>query len=187
MTTLRTPDVFRRIDALETGWCLRLNRGCRKDAVRQAFAVVSRLGDGVFWYALMAVLPLIYGQAGLNASLRMAVVGVAGVALYKWLKQRLVRERPCVSMIGIVRGTAPLDQYSFPSGHTLHAVSFTILIVVSFPALAWLCVPFAALVAISRVVLGLHYPSDVFAGAVIGAGLSWLVLLVEPMLGLPVI
>jgi undecaprenyl-diphosphatase len=187
MTVLRAADMFRRIDALEHGWCLRFNRGCHKDVIRRGFAVVSRLGNGVFWYTLMAVLPLVYGQAGLNASLRMTVVGLAGVVLYKWLKQRLVRERPCVSLIGIVRGAAPLDRYSFPSGHTLHAVSFSILAVAGFPQLAWLCVPFAALVAISRVVLGLHYPSDVAAGALIGAALAWLVLLIEPVLSLVVI
>jgi undecaprenyl-diphosphatase len=170
--------MFRRIDALEHGWCLRLNRGCHRNAVRQVFAVISRLGNCAFWYTLAAVLPLVYGQAGLNTFLRMAVVGLVGVALYKWLKQRLVRERPCVSLIGIVRGAVPLDRYSFPSGHTLHAVSFSALVIDSFPQLAWLCAPFAVLVAASRVVLGLHYPSDVVAGALIGAALSWAVLLI---------
>ena len=168
----RSAEVFRRIDALEYAWCLRLNRGCHRDLLRKAFVVVSRLGDGAFWYAFAALLPVLYGEAGWRASLRMTAVGVSGVLLYKWLKERLMRERPCVSLIGIVRGTPPLDRYSFPSGHTLHAVSFTTVIVASFPALAWLCVPFAALVAMSRVVLGLHYPSDVAAGALIGFALA---------------
>lgn len=165
-------DLFRRIDAAEHGWCLRLNRGCQRAAVRQLFAVVSRLGDGVFWYTLILLLPVIYGERALYPSIRMAIVGFAGVALYKYLKGRLVRERPYISLAGIVPGTKALDRYSFPSGHTLHAVSFTILAVSSFRELAWLCVPFATLVAMSRVVLGLHYPSDVAAGALIGAALA---------------
>jgi undecaprenyl-diphosphatase len=111
----------------------------------------------------------------------MAFVGCIGLALYKYLKLRLVRERPYISLSGIVPGTKALDRYSFPSGHTLHAVSFTTLIVASFPELAVLCVPFAVLVAMSRVVLGLHYPSDVAAGALIGAGLASLSMVVIPI------
>lgn len=167
-------DLFRRIDAAEHVWCLRLNRGCRRKAVREVFAAVSRLGDGVFWYTLILTLPLIYGEPALYPAVRMAIVGFVGVALYKYLKARLVRERPYISLAGIVPGTRALDRYSFPSGHTLHAVSFTVLAVWSFPELAWLCIPFAVLVAMSRVVLGLHYPSDVAAGALIGAALALL-------------
>ena len=83
-----------------------------------------------------------------------------------------MRERPYISLAGIVPGTPPLDRYSFPSGHTLHAVSFSMVIVYSFPELAVLVVPFALLVAASRVVLGLHYPSDVLAGAALGVFLA---------------
>ena len=66
-----------------------------------------------------------------------------------------------------------MDLYSFPSGHTLHAVAFTLVALTYYPHLAWLLIPFASLVAMSRVILGLHYPSDVFAGALIGALLAW--------------
>ena len=69
---------------------------------------------------------------------------------------------------------APLDRYSFPSGHTLHAVTFTWLAVERFPTLAWILIPLASLIAASRVVLGLHYPSDVLAGGAIGIGLGLL-------------
>ncbi|MFP4516233.1 MAG: phosphatase PAP2 family protein, partial [Desulfovibrionales bacterium] len=66
-------------------------------------------------------------------------------------------------------GTAPLDWYSFPSGHTLHAVSFTIVVMAYFPVLGLVLIPFSVLIALSRLVLGLHYPSDVLAGSCIGA------------------
>ena len=69
-------------------------------------------------------------------------------------------------------GTAPLDKYSFPSGHTLHATAFSIVVLYYMPELGWLVIPFALLVAMSRIILGLHYPTDVLAGALIGALLS---------------
>ena len=75
---------------------------------------------------------------------------------------------------------APLDEFSFPSGHTLHAVTFTLIAIAWFPALAWILLPFAASVALSRVVLGLHYPSDVLAASVIGSALASLSLWIVP-------
>ena len=183
MNGVRTAELFRRVDAIEHAWCLRLNRGCSQPAVRDVFAAISKLGDGIFWYVLIVLLPVVYGETALYPALRMAVVGVIGLALYKYLKSRLVRERPYISLAGITPGTRALDRYSFPSGHTLHAVSFTILAVDSFPELAWLLVPFAALIAASRVVLGLHYPTDVAAGALIGAGLAVLSFVLVPLGG----
>ena len=60
--------------------------------------------------------------------------------------------------------------------HTLHAFAFTTVALHFLPALAVILIPFTALVSVSRVVLGLHYPSDVAAGAVIGILLAHLVL-----------
>jgi undecaprenyl-diphosphatase len=180
MNGVRTAELFRRVDAFEHAWCLRLNRGCSQPAVRDIFAAISKLGDGMFWYGLILLLPVVYGETAIYPAVRMAMVGFIGVALYKYLKSRLVRERPYISLAGITPGTRALDRYSFPSGHTLHAVSFTMLAVTSFPELAWLLVPFAVLVAASRVVLGLHYPSDVAAGALIGAALAVLSMVLMP-------
>jgi undecaprenyl-diphosphatase len=164
--------LFTRIDAFEFGLCERLNRTCRVGAAGEVFRLASRLGDGAVWYFLILMIPVWYGEAGLRPALVMAITGAAGVALYKLLKSRLVRERPYITFERIRVGTTPLDRYSFPSGHTLHAVSLTWLATAYFPELGWVLVPFAALVAASRVVLGLHYPSDVLAGAAVGAGLA---------------
>ena len=73
------------------------------------------------------------------------------------------RPRPFAADLRIRAWVAPLDEYSFPSGHTLHAVSFSVVALAYYPWLAPLLLPFTAGVALSRVVLGLHYPSDVLA------------------------
>jgi undecaprenyl-diphosphatase len=164
--------MFERVDAFEQHVCRRLNRGCRRPAVRNLFRVVSRLGDGLFWYVLMLMLPVLYGHAGLVPAVQMGAMALVGIGIYRLLKERLVRERPYITFDGILAGTPPLDRYSFPSGHTLHAVSFTTIGCAHFPALGWVLVPFALMVAASRVVLGLHYPSDVLAGALIGGTLA---------------
>jgi undecaprenyl-diphosphatase len=161
-----------RVDAAEYGLCRRLNRGAAFALPRRIFQVASRLGDGIVWYVLLAVLPLLYGTQALRPAIVMALTGAVGVALYSFLKRIFVRERPFITHAAIDPAAAPLDRYSFPSGHTLHAVSFTWQASAHFPELMWVLLPLAALIAASRVVLGLHYPSDVLAGAALGAALA---------------
>jgi undecaprenyl-diphosphatase len=161
-----------RVDAAEYGICRRLNRGVALSPLRVLFVVASRLGDGVVWYALLVTLPLVHGGPALRPVAVMALTGLAGLGVYKLLKRTFVRERPFITHSAICNGTPPLDRYSFPSGHTLHAVSFTWQTVAHFPDLAWVLVPLAGLIAASRVVLGLHYPSDVLAGGVLGASFA---------------
>jgi len=160
--------LLERFDDAEYRLCRRLNRGIEYRWLRVLFKTASRLGDGVIWYAFMLALPLIYGIRGLQVSLIMLVTGAAGLLVYKILKRTFVRERPFIRHSGISLAGAPLDRYSFPSGHTLHAVSFTWQMVAAFPELAVLLVPLALTIAASRVVLGLHYPTDVLVGALLG-------------------
>lgn len=159
-------------DDVEGNICLRINRLSRRVWIRRFFSLISKLGDGGFWALMAAGLYFIQGPQALPLIAQMALTGLAGVLIYKQLKNRLVRERPYISHGEILCGTAPLDRYSFPSGHTLHSVSFTILLWSFEPALAYIAAPFALLVAVSRVILGLHYPSDVVAGAAIGGALA---------------
>src|SRR5580765_6067508 len=161
-----------RMDVAELACCRFLNRSTELTLVRAFFRVISRLSDGVFWYGLMLMLPLAYGEIGARVTLQMALTALVGLALYRCLKSRFVRERPHVSHAAVRAAASALDRYSFPSGHTLHAVAFTLLAIAPFPELASLLVPFAVLVALSRVILGLHYPSDVLAGGAIGYALA---------------
>jgi undecaprenyl-diphosphatase len=168
----RAQIIMARFDIAEYRLCRHLNRGAGSRSLRFVFRLASRLGDGIIWYVLVGVLPLLYGRAAMRPAISMAVTGITGLLIYKWLKHALVRERPFIRHPGITLAMPPLDRYSFPSGHTLHAVAFTWQAVAFFPELAWVLVPVASLIAASRVVLGLHYPSDVLAGGAIGAGLA---------------
>jgi len=170
-----------RIRALDLSLCRWLNQANRREAVGRFFALFSRLGDGVFWYALMACLPLIHGFSAVATSVHMVLTGVVSLLIYKWLKAHTSRPRPFMVSTGIIRRVPPLDEYSFPSGHTLHAVSFSVVLLSHQPGWFWIVVPFTALVAASRPVLGLHYPSDVLAGAVIGATVAWISITLWPL------
>ncbi|HEY6985288.1 MAG TPA: phosphatase PAP2 family protein [Rhodanobacteraceae bacterium] len=173
---------WQRLEAgsAERRLCLAMNRWGARQALRRFFGVVSRLGDGVFWYALIAVLATFGGTRGVIAALHMALTGLAAAAMYRGLKRWTRRPRPFRAHDGIVPYIAPLDEFSFPSGHTLHAVSFTLIALAYFPMLAPVLVPFTLLVALSRIVLGLHYPSDVLAATVIGSLLGALSLWLAP-------
>jgi undecaprenyl-diphosphatase len=166
---MATPDsLLARFDHAEYRLCRSLNRGVAYPLVKYFFKTASRLGDGVIWYVLMVALPLIYGARGLQVSLAMLATGAAGLVAYKLLKRTFVRERPFIRHAGISLAQAPLDRYSFPSGHTLHAVSFTWQACAAFPELTPVLLPLALAIAASRVVLGLHYPTDVLVGALLG-------------------
>jgi len=168
----RAQNLLARFDLAEYRLCRLLNLGSEQLPLLRLMQGASRVGDGVVWYLLIALLPLLYGRAGVRASLAMMLTGAIGLGLYRLLKKALVRERPFIRHPGITLTMPPLDRYSFPSGHTLHAVCFSTQAVAQFPELGWVLVPLAALIAASRVVLGLHYPSDVLAGALLGLVLA---------------
>jgi undecaprenyl-diphosphatase len=169
---VREGDWFRVLDQYELDVTRFFNQVGRLPLLYRSMPWISRSGDGVFWYTLMAAIFLFGGQQGRLVAIQMAVTAIVGVAVYKLLKNTLLRARPFITHPEICRLTAPLDYYSFPSGHTLHAVAFTLVSGAWYPMLLWVTFPFMLLVAMSRVLLGLHYPSDVMAGALIGAALA---------------
>ncbi len=136
--------------------------------VGRIFAIISRLGDGSFWFAVMIAIPLCYGTAAIPLSVLMVICGIIATIIYKIIKQSTHRIRPCHDKPNLILTVAPLDRFSFPSGHTLHAVCFTWITCAAIPSWSWFLVPFCILVGLSRMVLGLHYFSDVFVGACIG-------------------
>lgn len=157
-----------RLGEREHAWCLAANQWGSRWVVRTYFRAISRLGDGAFWYALMLALVLVDGWRGLGAAAHMAAVGSIAMLLYRRLKGWARRPRPFARDRRIHAWVSPLDEFSFPSGHTLHATAFTVVACTWYPSLAFLLVPFSLSVAASRVILGVHYPSDVVAAVAIG-------------------
>lgn len=157
--------------ALDSRLCVKVSHTGQYRFIRHVFRTISRMGDGMFWYILMLVIAVTQGQSGLYVCLHMLTAGLTGTLVYKWLKRRTSRPRPFQVRQDVLLSGTPLDYFSFPSGHTLHAVAFGMVAVQHYPQLFPMIYPFVLLVGISRVVLGLHYPSDVLAGAAIGYGL----------------
>jgi len=153
----------------DLAWAQAVHRsGASSPALVTLLLAVSRLADGVIWYVLMAVLPWIDSVNGRACALQMLAIGLINLVLYLRVKRRIGRPRPFVACPDIRACTRALDPFSFPSGHTLHAFAYALLLTYHYPFVAPLVWSFASLVALSRVVLGMHYPSDVLAGALAG-------------------
>lgn len=169
---------------LDLKGCIYLNTFSHSERVAQFFKVISRLGDGMFWYVMLGAVWILQGLMYGLQLLYLMLGGSVGTSIYKVLKKKTVRPRPYQVHQVIRLGERPLDHFSFPSGHTLHAVMATTVLGYVQPVLLILMLPFTVLVALSRMVLGLHYPSDVAVGAIIGGTVASAIVLIAPWLNI---
>lgn len=160
------------LERLDLSLVLRCNRAGQKAWLQGFFRVVSRLGDGMVWYVTLGAILTMGGWDAVGPVIHILLTAGFALYVYRWLKARTSRPRPCAVRPDIVAGTRALDQWSFPSGHTLHAVLFSSMLDAYFPALGGIAFAFAALVALSRPLLGMHYPSDVLAGGALGGAIA---------------
>ena len=135
----------------------------------------TRGGDGWLWYATGAFVGVFGGHERLLAILAAAVSVGLGVLLFLRLKRAIGRKRPCAMQPHCWATLLPPDQFSFPSGHTITAFAVTISLGAFYPAMLPGLLFCAASVAGSRILLGMHFLTDVLAGAAIGSGIGYLV------------
>jgi undecaprenyl-diphosphatase len=150
----------------------RLNRWRAPRWIRYWMIAATRMGDGWLWYGLGSIL-LVYG--GPQRFLAVGAAGAAavvGILVFKALKKLSHRRRPCQLEPHCWSKVLPPDRFSFPSGHTMTAFSIALVVSYFYPSLEATLFFLAASIAVSRVVLGMHFLSDVLAGVVLGVALG---------------
>jgi undecaprenyl-diphosphatase len=153
----------------------RLRVAEKPGALRTAAVLVGHSGDSWFWLAGLAILYFTGPEYWKSRTLVMAVgVGLTAVAVMV-IKFTVRRKRPEGELGKIYRRT---DPHSFPSGHAARAVMLAVVAIGLGPAwLGIVLLVWAAAVVLARVLMGVHYLSDVLAGALLGTLMGILVLL----------
>ena len=137
--------------------------------------LASRLGDGWLWYAI-GLIVLLFGGANRFVAVGAAAISAAiSVTLFLQLKKLAHRTRPCATERSCWATLLPPDQFSFPSGHTMTAFSVAVPLSLFYPYLEAGLLFCALSIAASRILLGLHFLSDVVAGSTLGAILGYCV------------
>lgn len=151
---------------------LALFRQGERRMVRPGAVAVSRSADG-YLHALVPLSLLLLGVPGATSVIALVAVALAiERPLYWVLKNSFGRKRPQEYWPGFTSLVVAGDRFSFPSGHTSAAFLLATALAIVYreplyPVYCW-----AGAVAVSRVLLGVHFPGDTVAGAVLGSALA---------------
>lgn len=134
------------------------------------FSIMTSVNN---WYiAYVILLGISWTKGGIRG--KIAVIGVILLIVasdqtgYRLLKEFFARPRPCDVLTDVITPIGCTGTFSFPSNHALNNFAAALFFYKLFPKLKWVLFVTASLIAISRVYLGLHYPSDIIGGALIG-------------------
>jgi undecaprenyl-diphosphatase len=150
----------------------RMNRWRAPRWFRAWMIAATRMGDGWVWYGLGIMLLVYGGPQRYSAVCAAGAAAIAGILVFKALKRLSRRPRPCQVEPHCWSKILPPDQFSFPSGHTMTAFSIALVVSFFYPSLEGALFFLALSIAVSRIVLGMHYLSDVLAGTVLGVVLG---------------
>ncbi|PYI53019.1 phosphatase PAP2 family protein [Paenibacillus flagellatus] len=146
-----------------------VNRRARNAVLDKAFSAITHMGGATFTIALSLLIGLAgigkWSLAGWECLIALAVSHIP-VAV---VKRTYPRRRPYLVLPETNIGKNPLSDHSFPSGHSTAIFAVAVPLVAAAPAIGFFLLPLAGLVSVSRIYLGLHYPSDCAAGIVIGS------------------
>jgi undecaprenyl-diphosphatase len=169
---------FRSLLELDARFSDKLRVAEKPGILRNIAIFLAHSGDSWFWALALILFWLFSASVWRRWEVVefFGILGLAGVVLA--IKFLVRRERPQGEWGGIYRNT---DPHSFPSGHAARA--FLIAVVASALAPAWLIVllwVWAPLVSLARVAMGVHYLSDVIAGAILGTVVALIGLQIYP-------
>lgn len=165
--------VWNQIESNDHRLMRRVHRWRAPRWFRILMIAATRGGDGWLWYTLGLILLLYGGDHRFAAIGAAACAAAAGIFLFRVLKHASRRKRPCEIEPHCWARILPPDRYSFPSGHAITAFGVAISIGLFYPDLQGCLLAAAFLIAGSRIVLGMHFLSDVLAGSAIGALLGF--------------
>ena len=157
-------NVFARTDTKLFYWLFNVTakRDCRW------IKLLSKSGDGHV-YLIIGLALWTFDPLDGSIFLYTALLAYAfELPLYWVLKSAFKRQRPCDILNGLCSHIRPSDKFSLPSGHTAAAFLMATLLAHFYPSIAPLVYSWASLIGLSRVLLGVHYPSDIIAGGLLG-------------------
>ena len=142
---------------------------------------VSRAGNlGVIWLVLLGTVAAFGEKTGRRIALAGLVALAIGFASSTLLKELTMRPRPFVTLDEVRLLVSAPHSYAFPSGHATSAFAAAASVVLAarrllgrVPLWSWAMLPLAAAIAYSRIYVGVHWPTDVAAGVVLGLASGW--------------